>query len=118
MEDLTKIKQSTSKTKEGHKRKKHNNRMAQVPFFMIRNVLTYKATLIGKRVETVSPHFTSQIDCISGKNDGQRNGCRYYSTSGVVYDADWNAAINIMNRKHSSPHVVPKDGTLRFEDRL
>lgn len=28
MEDLTKIKQSTSKTKEGHKRKKHNNRIS------------------------------------------------------------------------------------------
>lgn len=94
---------------------------------MIRNTLTYKATLIGKRVETVSPTWTSQIDCMTGKRDGQRKGCRYYSTLGVVYDADWNAAINIRNRKlskisnldkHSLSSSLPLDGGLTFGDRL
>ena len=98
LEDLTNIKKSTSKTKDGHNRKKHNNRLSQVPFFMLRNILTYKAQTCGKQVVTVSPAYTSQIDCISHKKDGIRSGCRYYSKSGLIYDADWNAAINIKNR--------------------
>ena len=65
---------------------------------MLRNILTYKAQTCGKQVVTVSPAYTSQIDSISGKKDGIRSGCRYYSKSGLIYDADWNAAINIKNR--------------------
>lgn len=118
LEDLKGIKQKTSKTKEGIKRTKHNNRISQIPLFMIKEVLTYKATHIGKRVESVSPSYTSQIDCMTGKRDGQRKGCRYYSSSGRVYDADWNAAINIRNRKHSTSFNAPIDGTLNLVDRL
>ena len=65
---------------------------------MLRNILTYKAQTCGKQVVTVSPAYTSQIDSQTGKKDGQRVGCRYYSKSGLIYDADWNAAINIKNR--------------------
>lgn len=118
LEDLKGIKQKTSKTKEGFKRTKHNNRISQVPLFMIKEVLTYKATHVGKRVESVSPSYTSQIDSMTGKRDGQRKGCRYYSSSGVVYDADWNAAINIRNRKHSTSFDTPIDGKLNLVDRL
>lgn len=117
LEDLTGIKKNTSKTKEGFKRTKHNNRISQIPFFMIRTILDYKALHRGKRVVTVSPSYTSQIDCMTGKRDGQRKGCRYYSSNGIVYDADWNAAINIRNRKHSSSFNIPVDGGLNFEDR-
>ena len=35
---------------------------------------------------------------LENNKDGQRVGCRYYSKSGLIYDADWNAAINIKNR--------------------
>ena len=118
LEDLTGIKQKTSKTKEGFKKTKHNNRIAQVPLYMIKEILTYKATHMGKRVESVSPSYTSQIDCMTGKRDGQRKGCRYYSSSGLVYDADWNAAINIRNRKHSTSFNPPIDGRLNLVDRL
>lgn len=118
LEDLKGIKQKTSKTKEGFKRTKHNNRISQVPLFMIKNILTYKATHVGKRVESVSPSYTSQIDCMTGKRDGQRKGCRYYASSGLVYDADWNAAINIRNRKHSTSFDIPIDGKLNLVDRL
>lgn len=114
IEDLTKIKQNTSTTKDGFKRKKHNNRMAQVPFYMIKEILSYKAPLLGKRVETVSPAFTSQLDCTTRKKDGSRVGCRYYSKSGRVFDADWNAAINIRNRKHPGSFSLPLDGKLNF----
>ena len=98
LEDLTNIKKSTSKTKDGHKRTSHNNRLSQVPFYLLKYILTYKAQTCGKQVVTVSPAYTSQIDCISHKKDGIRSGCRYYSKSGLIYDADWNAAINIKNR--------------------
>ena len=118
LEDLKGIKQNTSKFENGRKRTKHNNRISQVPLFMIKNILTYKATHVGKRVESVSPSYTSQIDSMTGKRDGQRKGCRYYSSSGLVYDADWNAAINIRNRKHSTSSRVPLDGTLNLVDRL
>ena len=118
LEDLKEIKQKTSKTKEGFKRKSHNNRISQIPLFMIKETLTYKATHVGKRVESVSPSFTSQIDCMTGKRDGQRKGCRYYSSNGLVYDADWNAAINIRNRKHSTSFEIPIDGKLNLVDRL
>lgn len=115
LENLTGLKEKTSKNKEGFKRKKHNNMVSQVPFYMFRDILTYKALLVGKRVATVSPTYTSQTDCLTGKRDGTRQGTRYYSVSGKVYDADWNAAINIVNRyKHSESFIEPICGTLNF----
>lgn len=98
LEDLTKIKVKTSKTKEGFNRSKHNNALSQVPFYMFKERLTHKAQLVGKRVETVSPAFTSQTDSRTNKRDGIRQGCRYYCSDGVVLDADWNAAVNIALR--------------------
>ena len=119
MEDLTKIKQSTSKTKEGFKRKHHNNMLSQVPFYQIRQILTYKALLKGKRVETVSPEYTSRQDCRTQSGVGcKRIGCRFYTKDGMVFDADWNASINIMNRyKHSNSFDLPIDGRLNLIDR-
>ena len=114
MEDLTKIKKNTSKDKDGHKRKRHNNAISQVPFYKFRQILTYKALLAGKRVETVNPANTSQTNSISGKMDGTRKGCRYYCPDGIVLDADWNASINIGHRsKHPVSSVPPVDGGLR-----
>ena len=118
MEDLSKIKQTTSKTEEGHKRKRHNNRMSQVPFFQLRQILTYKAPLLGKRVATVPPQYTSQEDCRNGSMEGcKRQGCRFYTADGLVFDADWNASINICNRKHPTPFSLPLDGRLNFVGR-
>ena len=119
MEDLTKIKQSTSKTKNGYKRKRHNNAISQVPFYQLRQILTYKALLKGKRVETVSPEYTSRQDCRTQSGVGcKRIGCRFYTKDNMVFDADWNAAINIMNRyKHSNSFSLPLDGKLNLIDR-
>ena len=119
MEDLTKIKQSTSKTKNGYKRKRHNNAISQVPFYQLRQILTYKALLKGKRVETVSPEYTSRQDCRTQSGVGcKRIGCRFYTKDGMVFDADWNASINIMNRyKHSNSFNLPIDGRLNLIDR-
>jgi IS605 OrfB family transposase len=81
------------------KSKKHKyqnkNRICQVGFSNLLLFLTYKAHLKNKLVITVNPAYTSQIDCLTGRKDGERKGCRYYSKKGLVYDADINAAINI-----------------------
>ena len=118
MEDLSKIKKRTAKTAEGHKRKRHNNALSQVPFYQLKQMLTYKAPLIGKRVETVLPYYTSQEDCRTQSREGcVRKGCRFYTADGMVFDADWNAAINICNRKHPTPFGLPLDGRLNFVGR-
>jgi putative transposase len=124
MEDLQGIKETTSKTKNGFNRKGHNNRISQVPFFQLKQILTYKAPLAGKRVETVSPEYTSQEDCRTQSKVGCiRKGCRFYTADSRVFDADWNAAINIMNRylsenKHPISLSLPLDGKLNLIGRL
>lgn len=114
LEDLSGIKQKTSKNKEGFKKKNHNRRMAQVPFFKFKQILSHKALLNGKRVETVSPFMTSQIDCTTGKKDGVRKNRRFYCKNGRVLDADWNGAVNIAQKsKHPFSFKMPIDGALR-----
>ena len=115
VEDLSKIKTKTSKTHEGFKRTRHNNSFSQIPIRKFRDMLAYKAQMRGKRVETVSPTYTSQMDCRTSNRDGNRKGCRYYCSDGTVFDADWNAATNIAIRAtHPFPNVLPLDGTLKF----
>lgn len=86
----------------GIKTKKHkyqkNNAISQVPFYKLREILSYKARNQGKTCVVVKPHYTSQIDSVTGKKDGLRQGRRYYAKSGLVYDSDINAAINIAKR--------------------
>lgn len=119
MEDLSKIKQTTSRSEGGHKRTRHNNMMSQVPLFQLKSILTYKAQAIGKMVVTVSPEYTSQEDCRTNQRSGKRCGCRYYCNDGIILDADWNASINIMNRyKHSNSFSLPIDGKLNLIDRV
>ena len=89
--------------------------MSQVPFYGFRMKLEAKAPLYGKKVETVNPAFTSQQDCRTGKKTGTRKGCRYYCKDGVVFDADWNAALNIAKKtKHPVSNIPPVDGGLTF----
>ena len=114
VEDLSKIKTKTSKTNDGFKRTRHNNIFSQVPVRAFRDMLAYKAQIHGKRVETVSPTYTSQMDCRTGNRDGNRKGCRYYCTDGIVFDADWNAAANIAMRANHPFSSLPLDGRLKF----
>ena len=121
LEDLTKIKKSTSSRKiatecgekKEIKRKRHNNRFGQVALKQFQTVLEYKAPLVGKRVVTVEPAYTSQLDC-RGLPNGKRLGTRYYAADGLVLDADWNAAINIANRYHPSTFSSPICGKLNL----
>ena len=79
------------------KKNKYQNKrsISQVPLYELRRVVTYKAENQGKTVLLVSPSWTSQTDCLTGKREGERRGCRFYAKSGMIYDADINAAINI-----------------------
>ena len=121
LEDLTKIKKTTSRKKinaeSGEKkvikRKRHNNRFGQVALKRLQSVLEYKAPLVGKQVATVEPAYTSQLDC-RGLPNGKRLGTRYYAADGLVLDADWNAAINIANRYHPSTFELPICGKLNL----
>ena len=90
IEDLTKIKSKSNG-------RRFNNRNSQMPYFLLRNILTYKAAALGKRVVSVKPHYTSQLDH-RGLDNGVRKGCRYYGLDKVVLDADLNAANNITFR--------------------
>lgn len=104
LENLKGIKAKKYKTQ-------NKNGVSQVPFFELRRVLTYKAENAGKSVCLVSPAYTSQIDSISGIKEGERKGCRFYAKSGLVYDADINAAVNIARRsKHPISHGNMLDG--------
>ena len=86
----------------GIKKKKHKhqnkNRISQVPMFMLKEILTYKAHLLGKQVKTVNPAFTSQIDHRTGQKDGIRSAGRYIGKDGKILNADINASINIAIR--------------------
>ena len=92
LEDVTGIKKK--------KKFENKNRISQVPFYLLKQLLTYKAALLPepKTVISVNPSFTSQLDCKTGIKDGVRKGRRYYAKSGEVYDADVNAAVNIGKR--------------------
>lgn len=95
LEDLN-VKQLKSK----RQRYQNKNRISQVSFADLKFMVTYKAALAGKRVVCVSPYYTSQLDHSTGKLEGERIGCRFYSLNGLVYDADINAAINIAKRSN------------------
>ena len=113
-EDLSKIKKNNSRTEEGYKRKRHNNAQSQVPYYLFRYIVTYKAQLAGKQVETVSAMYTSQIDCRTNKRDGERKGRKYICSDGTILDADWNAAINIgLRAKHPTLGSVPYQGAIQ-----
>lgn len=111
IEDLSKIKKE-------NKGKKFNNRLSQVPFFMFKQILSYKAQALGKRAETVNPAYTSKDD-YRGIESGKRVGCRYYASDGKVFDADLNASINIAKRwsiktKLPVSFVIPSDGKYKL----
>lgn len=125
LEDLSKIKKSTSKkvvnTDNGQKkiikRKKHNNRFGQIPLKEIQTTLEYKAPLLGKEVATVEPAYTSRLD-YRGLPEGKRLGTRYYASDGELLDADGNGACNIVLRHRPDSIVVkPTYGSMVFSGR-
>jgi len=115
LEDLSGIKQK----RQG---KYRNRKKSQYSWRVLRDMLTYKALFVEKRVVTVNPYNTSKDD-YRGIESGVRKGCRYYASDGFVFDADWNASINIGLRYSSVSGLpvsfkVPQDGDLHYIGRL
>ncbi len=111
MENLTGIK------RRGGKARGSRARVSQIPFYLLKTLLDYKAQARGKRVVTVPAHNTSKEDC-RGIERGERRGRRYYTCDGYVFDAELNAAINIGARyeartNHPVSLVMPFDGSLK-----
>jgi len=129
LEDLSSLKKNNLGKKNFKKSKSSKNRLAQMPFYMLKQILTYKALLKGKKVVTVNPAFTSQNDYRGrGIERGERKGCRYYASDGKVFDSDWNASINIAKKyshkkeakgiNHPISFSIPIDGKLNLIGRL
>lgn len=97
VEDLKKLKRNiaSKNANKGQYGKNQNNKLSQVGFSELRQILEYKAQALGKRVVTVSPYNTSQED-FRGISKGERKGSRYYASDKTVLDADLNAANNIV----------------------
>jgi putative transposase len=80
--------------------RKFNRRLDSQPFYLFRQLLTYKANWEGIRVLTVSEAYTSQM-CHRCGVRGQRVAGRFScSNCGLVCDADVNGAWNIAKRAH------------------
>jgi IS605 OrfB family transposase len=107
IEDLKGVKRTKGYKKQGNMKSQWNP-------FEFRRILTYKAQALNKRVVTVKPYLTSQLDH-RGQVGGIRIGCRYKAGDGVMLDADVNAAINILNKylKHPNSCLTALDGQVR-----
>ncbi len=98
LEDLKQIKENTKYHKGTKvKRTTHNRIFGDIPIYQLTQLITYKASHLGKMVVTVNPEYTSQNDC-RGLEQGKRQGRRYYGIDGVQLDADINASVNIANK--------------------
>ena len=77
-----------------------NRRLSEQPFYLFRQLLTYKANWEGIRVLTVSEAYTSQTCSRCGMR-GQRVAGRFSCQNcGLRVDADANGAWNIEKRAH------------------
>ena len=63
-------------------------------FYQFRQMIDYKAKLLGVKVEYIDPRYTSQADSKTGLL-GQRNGKIFKTANNAVEHADVNAAFNI-----------------------
>ena len=94
-----------------------NRRISSQPFYMFKQMLTYKANWEGIRVLTVPEAYTSQI-CHRCGVRGHRVGGRFSCPNcGLVCDADVNGAWNIGKRahgllRHDAGAVLTPPGTL------
>jgi len=80
--------------------RRFNRRLSSQPFYLFKQMLTYKANWDGIRVLTVSEAYTSQI-CHRCGVRGERVAGRFSCpTCGLVCDADVNGAWNIAKRAH------------------
>lgn len=87
-----------SPIKSKHQAKQINRKLNQWMKGELQDSLEVIAKETGSTVITVNPAYTSQVDSQTGTLLGQRNGDRFIRFTGVVLQADENAALNILHR--------------------
>lgn len=92
----------TSPIKGKQQAKQINRKLNQWMKGELQQALESVAKETGSVVKTINPAYTSQVDSQTGTLLGSRNGDCFTSFSGVVYQADWNAAMNILHRGSDS----------------
>lgn len=101
LEDLSGIRERTKV------RKKQRRIHHSWAFYQLRQMIQYKAVLLGIPVELVNPAYTSQT-CSSCGQRGQRNGLKFQCSDCGVLDADINGALNIsVGAAVNLPEVQP-----------
>lgn len=88
LENLKNIR-NTAKTNHAFKAALHS-----WSFYQFRQMIDYKAKLLGVKVEYIDPRYTSQADSKTGLL-GQRKGKIFKTANNAVEHADVNAAFNI-----------------------
>ena len=88
----------TSPIKGKHQAKQISRKLNQWMKGELQQSLESVAKETGSIVKTVNPAYTSQVDSRNGTLLGQRRGDCFISFTGVVLQADWNAAMNILHR--------------------
>ena len=81
--------------------KKLNRILFNMPFFSLTRMIKYKATQAGLTVIDISEHYTSQSCHRCGHCDSKNRksqGLFSCSNCNLQYNADLNAALNILNR--------------------
>ena len=80
-------------------RKPTKNKLAHWTKGEVIKWLSHIAKLRGSQLTAVNPAYTSQICSLTKCLTGIRKGDKFYRHNGEVVQADYNAALNILNRK-------------------
>ena len=96
------IKNMTKKSAKGkpNNKKGLNRALLDTGLASFVSFLTYKAELLGKKVEKISERNTSKMCCVCGNKKDMSLDKRVYECAkcGSVMDRDGNSAVNIYNR--------------------
>jgi putative transposase len=88
-----------------HWDKEYSGSLNNWPFHMFRNMIEYKAKLLGVPVEFIAPQFSSQTCSKCGKL-GDRDKKSFVCSCGHRENADANAAFNVASLKHLAPVCI------------
>jgi putative transposase len=88
----------------------NNEKLHQIPFGRLREMIEYKAKEYGIQVITISEAYTSQTCSVCStvdKNNRKYRGL-YVCQCGNVMNADVNGAVNILKRVSPSPVILDR----------
>jgi putative transposase len=86
--------------RQNRKGRSFNRRLSSQPFYLFKQLLTYKAAWEGIQVLTVPEAYTSQTCHLCGVRGHRVSGTFSCQNCGLTVDADVNGAWNIAKRAH------------------